>query len=383
VTLVFAVIAELGLRAAFWLKDRMSLPERPDPRVVAGGYDGAAWPVVHYRELEAISDRWQPYVYFRQRPFQGQTITIDANGLRAGWQPDAPSSSGREDHPPLKVLMLGGSSLWGFGSRDEFTIPSLVARRLHEQGVRIEVRNLAEIGYVSTQELIALVRELQQGYRPDLVLFYDGVNDTTSALLEGKPTLSTNEINRVREFNLLQSPGRLTAALARNLVKNSGFFRVARSIGRRLMRGPDTAYPELGQKELRKLAEGIVAGYVANVRLVHALEKEYGFRALFVWQPVIFAKPRLVPFEQEEAAKYGWARPLFLMVQDQIRQTPELTSDPSFLDLSGAFADSDALEFIDFCHTTERANAGIAADVAGRVIEARHRPEPTERKPVR
>ena len=26
--------------------------------------------------------------------------------------------------------------------------------------------NLAEIGYVNTQELIALVRELQQGYRP-------------------------------------------------------------------------------------------------------------------------------------------------------------------------------------------------------------------------
>src|SRR5689334_18725702 len=217
VTLAFLLIAELGLRAAFWLKDKVSLPERPDPRVVAAGYDGAAWPVIHYRELEALSDRWQPYVYFRQRSFQGQTITIDEDGLRAVWQPQQTWSSGREDPPPLKVLMLGGSSLWGFGSRDEFTIPSLVARRLHEQGVHIEVRNLAEIGYVSTQELIALTRELQQGYRPDLVLFYDGVNDTTSALLEGKPTLSTNEINRVSEFNLLQSPGRLTVALAGNI----------------------------------------------------------------------------------------------------------------------------------------------------------------------
>jgi hypothetical protein len=201
-------------------------------------------------------------------------------------------------------------------------------------------------------------------------------------LLEGKPTLSTNETNRAREFNLLQSPGRLTAALASRLVKNSGLFRVAQSIGRRLWQAPDVAYPSLGQEDLRKLAERIVAGYVANVRLVHALGKEYGFRALFVWQPVIFAKPRLVPFEQEEAAKYGWARPLFLLVQDQIRQNPELTSDPAFLDLSGAFADSDALEFIDFCHTTERANAVIVAEVAGRVIEARNRPEPTERKPV-
>ena len=91
VTLAFLLIAELGLRAAFRLKDRLSLPERPDPRVVAVGYDGAAWPVVHYRELEILSDRWQPYVYFRQRPFQGQTITIDENLTCAVWRPRAPS----------------------------------------------------------------------------------------------------------------------------------------------------------------------------------------------------------------------------------------------------------------------------------------------------
>ena len=92
--------------------------------------------------------------------------------------------------------MLGGSSLWGFGARDDQTIPSLLARSLDEQGWRVELKNLAEIGYVSTQEVIALTRELQAGYRPDLVIFYDGVNDTTSALLEGEPGLTTNEINR-------------------------------------------------------------------------------------------------------------------------------------------------------------------------------------------
>ena len=134
-TLAFLLLAELGLRAVFWLKDSGSLPQRPDPRVVAAGSDGAAWPVVHYRELEALSDRWQPYVYFRQRPFQGQTITIDE---KVSAPPGTTAMAGlrREGKTPLKVLMLGGSSLWGFGSRDEFTIPSLIARRLHEQGVR-------------------------------------------------------------------------------------------------------------------------------------------------------------------------------------------------------------------------------------------------------
>ncbi len=106
--------------------------------------------------------------------------------------------------------MLGGSSLWGFGARDDQTIPSLLARNLDQRGWRVELKNLSEIGYVSTQELIALVRELQAGYRPDVVIFYDGVNDTTSALLEGEAGLTTNEVNRRQEFNLLQSPARLS-----------------------------------------------------------------------------------------------------------------------------------------------------------------------------
>ena len=75
--------------------------------------------------------------------------------------------------------MLGGSSLWGFGARDDQSIPSLVVHAMYERGWRVELKNLAEIGYVSTQEFVALYRELQAGYRPDVVIFYDGVNDTT------------------------------------------------------------------------------------------------------------------------------------------------------------------------------------------------------------
>src|SRR5262249_55880433 len=160
---------------------------------------------LHQRELEMLSDRWEPYVYFRERPLAGQTINISAEGLRATWTAPAVTGPAGAQTRPFKLLLLGGSSLWGFGARDDHTIPSLLARALHDRGEAVEIRNLAEIGYVSTQELIALVRELQAGYRPDLVLFYDGVNDTTSALLEGEAGVSTNEVNRRREFNLLQS----------------------------------------------------------------------------------------------------------------------------------------------------------------------------------
>ena len=69
-----------------------------------------------------------------------------------------------------------------------------------------------------------------------MVIFYDGVNDTTSAVLSGEAGLTTNEINRRREFNLLQSPGRLASALGGKLLADSGSLRLARAVRSRLGR---------------------------------------------------------------------------------------------------------------------------------------------------
>src|SRR5262245_41401574 len=140
-TLLLVLVLELALRGCFWLKDRRTVQPPPDRRVIEEGYHGALWPVAHYRELNSLWDQWHPYVYFRQRPFRGETINIDQDGLRAIWQPPSAKDGVEESNPPLKILMLGGSSLWGFGARDDYTIPSLIAHGLHEIGVAVEVRN--------------------------------------------------------------------------------------------------------------------------------------------------------------------------------------------------------------------------------------------------
>ncbi len=235
VTVVLLLVTEAGFRLSFTLKDWLGSEERPDRRILDEGYGGARWPIQHYRELEKIEDRWQPYVYFRQKPFRGETIAVGADGMRATWQP-APESrdSSGTGHRKLNLLLLGGSSLWGFGARDDQSIPSLVAKMLYDRGSRAELKNSAEIGYVSTQEVVALLRELQAGYRPDVVIFYDGVNDTTSALLEGGAGLSTNEKNRRAEFNLLQSSVRLAQALGARVLQDSGSYRFAQAVRRRL-----------------------------------------------------------------------------------------------------------------------------------------------------
>jgi lysophospholipase L1-like esterase len=260
--------------------------------------------------------------------------------------------------------MLGGSSLWGFGARDDQTIPSLLARELFEQGWDVQIRNLAEIGYVSTQEVVALVRELQAGYRPDVVIFYDGVNDTTSAYLEGQAGLTTNEVNRRREFNLLQSSSRLAKALKTSLIGNSGSYRFAQAVRRRLAGDAGVPSANTGPAQLGLIGGAVVRAYEANVLMVERLGREFGFQPVFYWQPVVFQKSTLVPFEREEALRYAWTEPMFLAVSAAISNSTALRSHPAFHDQSGIFADTQDLVFIDYCHTTEAANARVADAMA-------------------
>ena len=376
-TLVAILLTEAGFRLVFAVKDHFTAAETPDPRVVEAGYGGETWPVQHYRELRLLQERWRPYVYFRQKPFSGETISIDQDGLRLTWEPP-PAPVDRGMARPVKVLLLGGSSLWGFGARNDRTIPSLVARKLHEAGHRVEMRNLAEIGYVSTQEVVALVRELQSGYRPDLVVFYDGVNDTTSALLEGEAGVTTNEQNRRAEFNIRQSPDRLAAGMIARLVADSASYRFAQVIGRRFT-GPNRAGRLPSADRSSELAAEVVRRYQANFEIVNKLGRGFGFEALHFWQPVVFDKPALAPYEREEAARFAWTRAFFRKVHDGLQASAALRDNPRFHDLSQLFAASDRLVFIDYCHTTESANATIAQAIAADIEQAlRKRSPPTD-----
>ena len=69
------------------------------------------------------------------------------------------------------------------------------------------VTNFGETGYVSTQNLIALMLELRAGRRPDVVVFYDGVNDTYSAYSQQRAGLPHNESESGRRVQPVDRAG--------------------------------------------------------------------------------------------------------------------------------------------------------------------------------
>jgi hypothetical protein len=87
----------------------------------------------------------------------------------------------------LRVITLGASSTFGYGSRDEETYPAYLAQLLNEDCDRpVEVLNLG-IPHLDSNSVLALMLNEALPLEPDVVTYYGGANDTLLAKPQGLP----------------------------------------------------------------------------------------------------------------------------------------------------------------------------------------------------
>ena len=154
--------------------------------------------------------------------------------------------------------------------------------------------------------------------------------------------MTTNEINRVREFNILQSPWRLALGLAGYLIQNSALFRFAGSVGRRSGVGRVSEPRTLSETEIGRPCDGGCsrlrgqrgAGRGSGKSLWVPIRFSSGSQTSSRSRSLFLSKPR-------RRRSYGWASSLFTEVHRQLEQAEALASNPGFLNLSGIFSDSD------------------------------------------
>jgi lysophospholipase L1-like esterase len=376
VSLLPLVVLEGMLSLAYVVRDRVVLSATHDSRVRADAHAADSWVGEYYKEFaDVTANRWVSYVYWRREPYRGRYINIDANGLRRTWT-DRQDSAGQGD--PLTIFMFGGSTMWGVGARDDFTIPSALSRKLKERGVDNRVVNFGEAGYVSTQEVIALLRQLHAGNVPSLVVFYDGVNDVYSAYQQQVAGLPQNEFNRVREFNLSQ-PRRyrqLRRVFLRRAVDQLAMTRLVRNVLRRLGVADHREEAAIHPRPVRDstadeetLFRDVVAIYGNTVQTVVALGQSYGFKALFYWQPTVFDKERLTPYEESERQRMAHLQRFYWKVSGLVQQGGLATEyDGVFHDVGGIFDAVSQPVFVDWCHICERGNEVIAERMAADIM---------------
>ncbi len=379
ITLILIVVCEAGLRLALTTRDRL-LDRQPltedkyeNRAARADAYRGTEW--AQYVEELGRQIVWSPYVYWRSVPHRARYTNVNQNGLRVTWNP--PVRDGADDPPPVRVFTFGGSTMWGWGTRDDHTIASYLSKLLYEKGYRTEVTNYGQIGYVSTQEVIALLRHIQRGDVPDIVLFYDGINDVFSAHQNGAAGISRNEVARRAEFNLSSRPKQLAWRWGREVLAGNlwGFHRLATGLQHRMRpRAPPhtgSQAPLLSDEVVRQT----VRTYEANLTLVESLGRSYGFDPLFYWQPVIFSKRHRSPYEQYWAERFLFIEQMhdieqmYDAIYRRIQRSQALNSRPHFHNLSALFDDVEEPYYRDYCHVSEAGNRLIAAAMVDAVIE--------------
>ena len=140
---------------------------------------GQAWYPEYQADLDWISsDRvaWRPLEEYRWADVHTKYVNI-VGGVRQTWAP--PPCRGPCPH--LTVWIYGGSTLFGLGQRDDHTIPSELARVAYTHGIRLDVVNRGVNGQLHWSEANRLAWDLTVDPKPDLVLFYDGVNEIWGA----------------------------------------------------------------------------------------------------------------------------------------------------------------------------------------------------------
>ena len=368
--LLAIVGVELILRGLFFIYDGslMSSEESvADPRGASPAYAGADFdPDRLWDELQQGTSTWlryQPYTVWTRRPFTGEYVNVDPDGLRA--------TTDNSDLPDaLRIWVFGGSTTWGMGVPDAYTLPSYLARKLKRAGISARVTNFGQTGFVSTQDLLALIRSLQIRPPPDLAIFYEGANEGLGLLdapSQLNPHYLTNRITALFENRLESDSPALT------LLRKTALFRLATGIGNRIF--PSTRKTAASAHltdfgSIPDLAADGLRAYLTNQEISISLGNELGFTTVFFWQPWLGVGPK--PLDQSEQAeleelkKSPKQRFLIEFGLEQGRQLSTLQqklripAGPHFIDISKLFKETRIPVYLDWVHVSHRGNEMLA-----------------------
>ncbi|HKS05478.1 MAG TPA: SGNH/GDSL hydrolase family protein [Gemmatimonadaceae bacterium] len=365
VTLALILLLELGYRAQAWVRSdappmRTSLLPGPP-----SAFDTVPWAreylADHEKEERVL---WEPFVYVRNPTFRGTQMNVDSAGHRV--VPGPALKAPRR----LRVFFLGGSTAFGWFQRDAYTLPSLTAARLREivpANVDVDLTNFGTPGHTFTQEVVMLMLRLRNGERPDVVVFYDGINDVSSVIQRGIGGEPQNETRRSADFERGRAAIEDAATGWRNdlraLARLSAGVLARSELAKRISAGRDSTAPLVPADSA---TARLVSAYVGNVQVVEGLAKAFGFDVIYVWQPAFLSTTKPLTTREQwfaEAGRVGSTnlmREIHIAAPAQLQRAVRPLVGERFVDGTPLFAKDSTEIYADvFGHTFEWANPTI------------------------
>ena len=208
---------------------------------------------------------YEPYTQFKERPFKGRYVNVSEAGFRltknqGPWPPDPKN---------LNIFLFGGSTVFNYGVPDDETIASYLQNLFLRN---VCVYNFGRGNYFSSQERILFERLLTDGYKPDIAIFIDGLNDFY--YYNNEPLFT----GRFRQFVDNKGKTLLVDLPLINIVKD--IKKIADVQPEKVNDLSDKKYDD------EQLIKNVISRYLKNKKLIESISDSFKIKTLFIWQPV-------------------------------------------------------------------------------------------------
>jgi lysophospholipase L1-like esterase len=332
------------------------------------------------KESQQLIPRYHPFLGYIFRGVNTPNIHIDTSGIRT--TTDNPSET---KNTFKKIFLFGGSSMFGYGVKDNETIPSFLARKLNSPTPQFMVVNYGQVGYNSNQELLYFLLQLKNKNIPDLAIFYDGCNEITLAkespadhldnivheeqyakngtAIRSSFQLQTEKNTTLINKPLLQNVFQFLSVYIKLIHYPNKFVSLLSSIFRHI---PNQLAPtdQLAKENTIRL---MVENYSLNINMIDTLSKQYNFKYIPVWQPLGTNK-KLTDTEANDTEIL--TTPDNAVLAASVSSLLAKASIPHFVNFASIFENySSSTLFFDSCHVNQEGNSIVAERMAQLITE--------------
>ena len=286
--------------------------------------------------------------------FEGKYINVIDGHRRTAFVPENAKNT---------VYIYGASTIYSLEVPDEYTIPSIVQRKVNEITTKYKVVNYGVSSMNSEQQLYFLHEtRLKEG---DIVIFVDGGCDIIYNVYNGyEHGLNINTLQNSEKTDILES--QILPVLEK--VKLINFAKLLKYIKQKS--------PPLNMRNAEEVnARAIKASenFANNIQLAHQYSKMSGADFYHFLQPSIFSLKSRTKHEQFLIDNFlltppGMERAFNYSIDKFVRHSNTLNSQGIVsIDLSNVLDNRQGEVFLDFGHATEHANEAIAMAIFSNV----------------
>jgi lysophospholipase L1-like esterase len=308
-----------------------------------------------------------PYRLWGVTEWHGECRNNDVTALGAVRRTINPSNPACAKKKKTNVWLLGGSAAYGTYIPDWATLSSYLSAELNTPSRCTWVTNFGVEGYVTNQDILLLVEKLKSGRIPDVVILYDGFNDSAVGTREPGPTAHIG-------FQTIK--GRIEGSMVSRMdfLQSSAVWQLAMGSTKPLRR---KALSRVPPRELPSRAAATLDNYESNLRIARMLGQAYGFTVCAFWQPaIIYGHKQLTPYEQQVFdLSYSDAYPFQSLSPVYKEAEYRAARKAGFTFLGDVFDAVREPIYLDWVHLNPRGNELAAREVAKHLQECM--PSPT------